>query len=31
MGRKDMRVGTFHSILEQAGMHEDSFRSDRAA
>lgn len=25
MGRKDLRVGTFHSILEQAGLSEDDF------
>jgi predicted RNA binding protein YcfA (HicA-like mRNA interferase family) len=25
MGRKDLRVGTFHSILEQAGLTEDDF------
>jgi predicted RNA binding protein YcfA (HicA-like mRNA interferase family) len=31
MGRKDMRRGTFHSILEQAGLTEDAFRKDRAA
>lgn len=25
MGRKDLRVGTFHSIIEQAGLTEDDF------
>lgn len=25
MHRKDLRVGTFHSILEQAGLTEDDF------
>lgn len=25
MGRKDLRVGTFHPILEQAGLSESDF------
>ncbi len=25
MGRKNLRVGTFHSIIEQAGLTEDDF------
>jgi predicted RNA binding protein YcfA (HicA-like mRNA interferase family) len=25
MGRKNLQVGTFHSILEQAGLSEDDF------
>lgn len=25
MGRKNLRVGTFHSIIEQAGLSEDDF------
>jgi predicted RNA binding protein YcfA (HicA-like mRNA interferase family) len=25
MGRRNLRVGTFHSIIEQAGLTEDDF------
>jgi predicted RNA binding protein YcfA (HicA-like mRNA interferase family) len=31
MGRKDLKLGTFRSILEQAGLTEDAFRGREAA
>lgn len=31
MGRKELKLGTFHSILRQANLSEEQFRDDRAA